>query len=71
MKNHSAAETAGAKAMLSDYRIGHRFEETHPSQMNGFCFSASCAPWNAKPIPSGSAKSKIINHFSAISASLW
>ena len=31
-------------------------------QVNGFCFSASCAPWNAEPIPSGSAKSKIIHH---------
>ena len=55
---------------------------THTPQVNGFCFSASSAPWNvypveslsystgAEPIPSGSAKSKIANHFSAISASL-
>ena len=33
--------------------------------MNGFCFSASSAPWNAEPIPSGSAKSKRAHHFSA------
>ena len=43
---------------------------THTPQVNGFCFSASSAPWNAEPIPSGSAKSKIANHFSATSASL-
>ena len=39
MKNHSASETARAHAKQCN--IGYRFEETHPPQVNVFCFSAS------------------------------
>ena len=56
--------------MLSNHRIRHRFEETRPPQVNGFCFSATSTPWNGEPIPSRSAESKITNHFSATSVSL-